>query len=96
MRLCSRNRPTMLVTSMLSLTPGTPGRRQQIPRTINSIFTPACDAWYSARIMRLSTSAFILKIRCPALPFARVLDLAVDQCLEARRAGSRGATSSLR
>ena len=34
----------MLVTRMFSLTPGTPGRRQQMPRTIRSIFTPACDA----------------------------------------------------
>ena len=31
---CSRKRPTMLMTRMFSLTPGTPGRRQQMPRTI--------------------------------------------------------------
>ena len=44
MRVCSRKRPTMLVTWMFSLTPGTPGRRQQIPRTSRFTFTPACDA----------------------------------------------------
>ena len=35
----------MLITRMFSLSPGTPGRRQQIPRTIRSIRTPACEAW---------------------------------------------------
>ena len=34
----------MLRTVMFSLTPGTPGRRQQMPRTMRSIFTPACEA----------------------------------------------------
>ena len=34
----------MLMTRMRSLTPGMPGRRQQMPRTIRSISTPACDA----------------------------------------------------
>ena len=34
----------MLITSMLSLTPGTPGRRQQMPRTRSWIFTPAREA----------------------------------------------------
>ena len=29
---------------MLSVYPGTPGFRQQIPRTQSSMFTPACDA----------------------------------------------------
>ena len=29
---------------MRSLTPGTPGRRQQMPRTSSVIGTPACDA----------------------------------------------------
>ena len=44
MRECSRNRPTIDRTAMRSLTPGTPGRRQQMPRTIRSIRTPACEA----------------------------------------------------
>ena len=44
MRECSRKRSTMEMTSMLSLTPGTPGRSAQMPRTFSRIFTPACDA----------------------------------------------------
>ena len=34
----------MLRTVMFSLRPGTCGRRQQMPRTIKSILTPACEA----------------------------------------------------
>ena len=34
----------MLRTVMFSLTPFRPGRRQQMPRTIKSIFTPASEA----------------------------------------------------
>ena len=33
MRLCSRKRPTIDLTRMFSDRPGTPGRRQQMPRT---------------------------------------------------------------
>ena len=33
-------------TEIFSLTPGIPTRRQQIPRTIRSIFTPLADASY--------------------------------------------------
>ena len=43
--------------------PGIPGRRQQIPRTWRSIFTPACDARYRAAMQSGSTSAFILNMR---------------------------------
>ena len=43
-RLCARNRPTMLVTRMFSLRPGTFGRKQQIPRTTRSMVTSAQDA----------------------------------------------------
>ena len=43
-RECSRKRPTMLLTWMLSDSPGTPGLRQHMPRTTSSIDTPACDA----------------------------------------------------
>src|SRR6478672_2561668 len=60
MRACSRNRSTMLMTRMLSLVPRTPGRRQQMPRTMRSIDTPAWEARYSALITGASTSAFIL------------------------------------
>ena len=44
---------------MPSDTPGTPGTRQQMPRTLRSTGTPACAARYSARMQRRSTSAFI-------------------------------------
>ena len=40
-RECSRKRPTMLFTAMVSDRPGTPGRRQQMPRTTSVIGTPA-------------------------------------------------------
>jgi hypothetical protein len=43
-RLCSRKRPTIERTLMLSESPGTPGRRQQAPRTISWMRTPACEA----------------------------------------------------
>jgi hypothetical protein len=44
MRLCSRKRPTMDFTRMFSDNPGTPGRRQQMPRITAITFTPAWDA----------------------------------------------------
>ena len=43
-RACSRNRPTIDFTRIVSERPGTPGRRQQMPRTTIMIFTPARDA----------------------------------------------------
>src|SRR5918997_1410430 len=60
MRLCSRNRSTMLMTRMFSESPGIPGRRQQVPRTIRSMRTPARAALYKASMTVGSTSAFIL------------------------------------
>ena len=44
MRECSRNRPRIERTWMVSLRPGMPGRNAQIPRTTSSIGTPTCDA----------------------------------------------------
>ena len=52
MRECSRKRPTTETTRIVSLTPGTPGSRQQMPRTFRSIGTPACEARYSASMQR--------------------------------------------
>ena len=43
-RLCSRKRSTMEVTRIRSESPGTPGLRQQMPRTTRSISTPAALA----------------------------------------------------
>ena len=59
MRLCSRKFPTMERTVIFSLTPGIPTLRQQIPRTIRSIFTPAADASYNASIIPGSQREFI-------------------------------------
>ena len=44
------------LTRMLSERPGTPGRRQQMPRTTQSTCTPAWLARYSASMMPGSTS----------------------------------------
>ena len=44
---------------MFSLNPFTPGRRQQMPRTLSRIFTPAREAAYSASISSGSASEFI-------------------------------------
>ena len=52
MRECSRKRPTTDTTSIVSLTPGIPGVRQQMPRTLSWIGTPACDARYKASMQR--------------------------------------------
>ena len=41
MRECSRKRSTIETTSMLSLSPGTPGPQAQMPRTFSRICTPA-------------------------------------------------------
>src|SRR3989454_1075622 len=69
MRLCSRYLSTMLVTRMVSETPGSPGRRQQMPRTTSSIATPPCDARYSASMTDGSTSAFIFTMIRAARPW---------------------------
>ncbi|CAB4542265.1 unannotated protein [freshwater metagenome] len=45
---------------MFSDIPGTPARRQQIPRTINSIFTPSLLAAYNASIIAGSEIEFSL------------------------------------
>jgi hypothetical protein len=44
MRLCSRKRPMIDLTAMASDRPGTPGRRQQMPRTARLTSTPAALA----------------------------------------------------
>jgi hypothetical protein len=46
---------------MFSDTPATPGRRQQIPRTLMSTGTPACEAPYRAWMQRASTSELSLR-----------------------------------
>ena len=59
-RECSRNRPTMLRTRIVSDSPGTPGRSAQMPRTTRSIGTPARLASYSASMSSSSTMLLAL------------------------------------
>ena len=54
----------MLRTRMFSLSPRTPGRTEQMPRTHRSTGTPACDARYMASVTASSTIEFTL-IRTP-------------------------------
>ena len=56
------------LTRMFSDSPGTPGRRQQMPRTTSSIDTPACEASYSASMISGSTSEFIFSQIAAGLP----------------------------
>ncbi len=53
---------------MFSLTPLMPVLRQQMPRTIRSIFTPAEAALYSAAITSWSQREFILAMIRADLP----------------------------
>jgi hypothetical protein len=71
-RECSRNRPRMLRTRIVSDSPGTPGRSAHIPRTHTSTGTPACEARYSASMMASSTSEFSLIRTQAARPSARL------------------------
>src|ERR1700712_5462403 len=68
MRPCSRKRPIMDLTRMFSESPGSPGRRQQMPRTASSIETPACEASERASMMSGSTSEFIFSQIAAGLP----------------------------
>lgn len=53
---------------MFSLSPGTPGRRQHLPRTWSSIFTPADEARYSASMVSSSESELHLNAMCAGRP----------------------------
>ena len=79
-------------TRMFSLNPGTPGRRQQMPRTIRSIWTPAWDAAYSSSMSSASTRLFIFRMMRPR-PSPTLASLAMSSRSRGRR--SRGDTSSL-
>jgi hypothetical protein len=82
----------MLRTRMFSLTPSTPGRRQQYPRMIRSICTPACEARYRWRMICASTSELaLIMIR----PFHPTLFLALMNCSKFSRKLT-GATRNLR
>ena len=53
---------------MFSESPTLSGLKQQIPRTISTIFTPLCEAAYSSSMMSLSSSEFTLKQIPAGLP----------------------------
>ena len=80
---------------MLSLRPLTPGRRTQKPRTIRSIFTPACEARYSSRQTLRSSRLFILAMMRAGLPALAMAASRLDH-LQKPRCMFTGATSSLR
>ena len=69
-RECSRKRPTIERTRMVSDRPGTPGRSEQMPRISSSTGTPAADASYSASMIRSSTSELSLNRMPDGLPSA--------------------------
>ena len=64
---------------------GTPGRRQQMPRTIRSISVPARDASYSASIISASTRLFIFITMRPSGAFASLSDHLEDPRPQADR-----------
>ena len=74
---------------MFSETPGTPGRRQQMPRTLRSTRTPAREASYSAWMQPASTSEFIFSAIRASSPAAvggdGALDLLDDPVAHRRR-----------
>ena len=68
---------------MRSLTPGMPGRRQQMPRTIKSMRTPACDARYNSWMMPVSVMLLILKTIAAGRPAGRGMRaLAADELVQ--------------
>ena len=81
-------------TRTFSLTPGTPGRSTQKPRTIRSISTPACEAARSASQTPRSSSWFILAMIRAGRPARR---WATSPSISARNRSRMltGATSSL-
>ena len=60
----------MLTMRMLSVSPGMPGRMQQMPRTTMSVRTPAREASRSFSMMSMSVSEFILNLMRPRGPLA--------------------------
>ena len=80
---------------MFSETPGTPGRRQQMPRTLRSTCTPACEASYSAWMQAASTSEFIFSAIRASSP-ARWASTVASISSTMRSRIVVGATSTLR
>src|SRR5829696_53175 len=94
-RECSRNSPTIERTRIVSDTSGRPGRRHIAPRTMQSIWTPALDASYSASITCTSTSELtLMTMRAGAPPRARTASRSMSSRIRGRSV--IGATRSLR
>ena len=74
----------MLFTWIFSERPGTPGRRQQMPRTTRSISTPARLASYSASMISPSTSEFIFIQIAAGRPALACVHLFADMVEDAR------------
>ena len=81
-------------TVIFSLIPGIPVFRQQMPRTIRSIFTPAAAAAYKAAITSLSHREFILAMIWAFCPFLACYASMAIRCRKRFRIHS-GATTSL-
>ena len=75
---------------MFSDRPGTPGRRQQMPRTTAMIFTPAREARYSASISVSSTSELSFSQMVGGAAGVGEGDLALDQLEQRPCAWSAG------
>ena len=75
---------------MLADRPGTPGRRQHMPRTISSITTPASLASYKLLDDADVSTRLLSLAQMPAgLPARACLDLVVDQAVQLRPHGQR-------
>src|SRR5690606_15549355 len=66
--VCSKNLSTTLITSIFSLMPLTPGIKQQIPRTIICIFTPALLASYNLSTILKLERLFIFNLIYAGFP----------------------------
>ena len=83
MRECSRNRSTIDTTVMLSLTPGTPGRSAQMPRTLSRMRTPAARRGVERLDDLLVDERVHLRHDLRGLAGLRAAALALDQLHEA-------------
>ncbi|PAV67574.1 hypothetical protein WR25_22199 [Diploscapter pachys] len=81
-------------TRIFSDMPGTPGRRQQMPRMISSTATPAPLASYNLSMMIGSTRLFIFAQTAPGLPL-RALAISTSICSSSVLRRSRGLSASL-
>ena len=84
----------MLVTSIDSLSPSTPGRRQQIPRMTSRTGTPAALASYNLSMMPRSWRLFILAVTPEGRPLRAASVSASMRALKPSRKWS-GATNMM-